>query len=133
MSPQGNNGIWINIKYRKLSGKCITVEYVQRIKRRDSHVKIHRIIIKLHIIVCFTCVLPTEKFPHLRLFWPVPISCEPMQLTRPMPKFDSFRPRTRTLTLLTPPTLFSRLVKLMWTHFVILQFFTINEQATDSP
>ena len=52
MPYYGNNGIWINIKYSKLSGKFITIQYLQRM-RLESQAKLHRIVTKAHKIICF--------------------------------------------------------------------------------
>ena len=86
-------------------------EYIQRrtrITRKTSKGKLRRIITNAYKIICFTHTkisTPAIFFIFDKILWiHVP--------TGPMSKYDSHHPQTPAPTLLTPPTVFSRLVKL---------------------
>ena len=74
---------------------------------------------------------PHQNFISCHFFWPAPKCFWPTRPTRPLPKFNSRLPRTHTPTLPTPPTLFSGLVKLMWTAITIV--YLQRNSTTDIP
>ena len=101
LSSHGNNGVWINIKYSKLSGKLNAVlnacaESTE--KRLDSQVKLYRIIIKVRKIMFH----PHQNFDPCHFFDPH------QNFVDPHDPFD------RT-------TLFSILVRLIWTSKTMVQ------------